>query len=243
MNDEIKLSKGITLIFIYLLIIPLITLFLVKDISIRGPLFGILSYFNLSKNLSYSLLLLGCEIFTTLLIVFIFRKTLVKDFKIFKSNIKSCLKTSTKYWIVGIIIMVVSNYLINIVFFKGSIATNEVANRDMISLYPIYAIPSVIIFAPIVEELIFRRGLKDGIKNNTLYLIVSTLLFASIHLITLFTEDFSLVSDWPQLLYIIPYSGLGLAFGLAYIKTKTIYSSIFIHMLQNILSLAIILSV
>ena len=63
------------------------------------------------------------------------------------------------------------------------------------------------------------------------------------HLLAYFDTMADIASSWQQLLYIIPYGALGVVFGLTYIKTNNIYSAIMIHMLQNIISVGVILLV
>ena len=61
--------------------------------------------------------------------------------------------------------MIISNNIINI-FFSSATATNENMVRLLIDKYPLYMLFSVAIYAPIVEETIFRRSIKD-ITDNT----------------------------------------------------------------------------
>lgn len=128
--------------------------------------------------------------------------------------------------------MVVSNYLIYF-FFKEATANNEEAIRSMIKLYPAYMVFSVSIYAPIVEELIFRKSIKDMVMvwgNNKItkyiYILASGLIFASLHVVGSVTSNL-------DYLYIIPYSALGLAFSSLYYKTDNIFSTISMHMLHN----------
>ena len=54
-------------------------------------------------------------------------------------------------------------------FFKNASANNEEAVRTLIDKAPLYMIFSVSIYAPFVEEIIFRKGIKDSVmafSNN-----------------------------------------------------------------------------
>ena len=114
-------------------------------------------------------------------------------------------------------------------------------NRDSLAKLPIYSIISLVILGPISEEIIFRVNFKNSIKNEKLFLIITSLLFGSMHLLAYFDTLQSISSSWSQLLYLIPYTWLGFVFGCVYVKTKNIYPAILIHMLTNLLSVLIIL--
>ena len=103
----------------------------------------------------------------------------------------------------------------------------------------------IVIMAPIVEELIFRKSIFKLIKNQNLALIVSSLIFGSLHVIsgTIIAATLLLQGDGTyldvilELVFIIQYSLAGLGFGIAYIKSgKNVCSTIFSHMLNNGLS-------
>ncbi len=225
-----KFGKSVLIWFLYLIIIP-------------GISYAFLINNNFAKlsSLKQNLLLLACELIVFVFVTFIFRKTLIADFKDFKKNFKANFKIIIKYWLIGIGVMILTNFLINYVFFKGSIALNEEANRASLVAYPFYSIITLIILGPISEELIFRVNFKNSIKNETVFLIFTSLLFGGMHLLAYFDSLQSIASSWPQLLYLIPYSALGFTFSLVYLKTKNIYAAIITHMLTNLLSVSIIL--
>lgn len=84
-----------------------------------------------------------------------------------------------------------------------------------------------VIFAPIVEELVFRKAIFSLFKNASIALVSSSLLFGLIHV----------VSE-PDILgfivNLITYSASGFALGYIYIKNNhNIYSSILIHAFYN----------
>lgn len=95
----------------------------------------------------------------------------------------------------------------------GNIAGNEQTIRDLFVKNPVYIFLSAVLIAPIIEELIFRQGIRNIIpKNNTLFIIVSGLIFGSLHVIGNITSGL-------DLLYLIPYCTPGFIF--AYLLTKT----------------------
>ena len=84
---------------------------------------------------------------------------------------------------------------------------------------------STIIYAPFVEELIFRKSIRDIIDNDYLYIIISGLTFGFVHTLA--------GSTLQELIYIIPYGALGSCFAIMHVKTKNIYTSMTFHMIHN----------
>ena len=138
--------------------------------------------------------------------------------------------------------MIVSNLAITL-FCKNAIAGNEETVRDMIDQVPLYMIFSVSIYAPIIEELIFRHGVKDcfnAYKKNKIikyiYAIVSGFIFAFLHIIGQTNSAIDYV-------YIIPYMSLGFTFALLYYNTDNIFSSIMMHAFHNTVTIMLYFAV
>lgn len=194
-------------------------------------------YLTLSKDVynETNLVLANVStIFADLLILFIFiiifRKKLIPDFNDFKKNYKKYISDNIKYWLIGLFLMIVSNLLINLI--SGGMPTNEEINRDILLTLPISSIISMVITAPIIEELITRKTFKDVFKNEYVFIIVSGLIFGSLHLLV----SESLI----EMLYVIPYSALGCAFAKIYYNTDNLWSNIFFHSLHNFIAILII---
>ena len=160
-----------------------------------------------------------------LLLIFMYRKVLKKDLKDFFKNFGNYSDIAIKYWILGFIAMVVSNKII-ISLFPIEIAVNEQGVREIIKSIPFISFFSICIFAPISEELIFRKAFKDCFKGKWLFILMSGFVFGLLHVIGSFNSLY-------DLLYIIPYSSLGISFAYIYYKTDNIFSSIFVHCMHN----------
>ena len=119
----------------------------------------------------------------TLIVIYIliYRKTLVKDFKNFTKDLTTNLETAIKYWLIGFIIMVVSNLIITYILNKG-IAGNEQDVRAYIDSFPLFMLFNTVIYAPLTEELTFRKSIKDAISNKWLYILTSGLVFGMLHI-------------------------------------------------------------
>lgn len=170
------------------------------------------------------------ELIVLIVLFLIYHKRIIADFKEYKNNIKNIMSTSLKNWIIGLILMLVSNVIIS--FITGNIANNEEMNRSLLVSTPLYAITAMILIAPLTEEIIFRLSPKKAFTKKIPYLIYSAIFFGSMHLLS----STSLI----ELLYVIPYGALGFFFAKSYYETNNIFSSISIHMIHN--TVAVILA-
>lgn len=117
------------------------------------------------------------------------------------------------------------------------IMVGQPANQTSIeqSFYeaPIFNSVFVIIIGPIIEEFFFRFLPYRFIKNKTLYIIVSTVIFAAMHV----------VNDPNPFYYIWFYMMRSLYYGYRYHKTNDILVPICMHSLNNlVVTLLFILS-
>lgn len=154
------------------------------------------------------------------LLVIPMKKELKRDFIAFKNNFNLYLSKMLPRF--GIIIIFYIFFTIPISSIVGDISTNQAVLYSL----PIYLTAFLAIFVgPLTEELMFRGFIRKFIKNNVLFVIVSSLIFGALHITT--------ADSLQQMLYIIPYSILGFAFSLNYVKTKNIVSNIFVHSVWN----------
>lgn len=169
-------------------------------------------------SLIYNILVLA-------ILMLIFNKGIEKDFKDILNNHKKYFSENIKYWLIGIGIMFFSNYIL-IFILKNGISDNEILIREAFKESPFILYISSVLIAPIIEELTFRCSLKNIFGRNMIFVLFSGLFFASMHVITVYNS----VSD---LLYIIPYAGVGLAFSYIYYKTDNIFTTIGFHIMHN----------
>ena len=96
---------------------------------------------------------------------------------------------------------------------------------------PILSSIDIIIIAPIIEEFIFRFLPYRFIKNKTLYIIVSTVVFAAMHVL----------NDPNPLYYIWIYMITPLYWGYRYHKTNDILVPIFMHSFDNLIGVLLMI--
>lgn len=192
--------------------------------------------FNIKKiNITTAAILnLSSNIIFLIFILLVYRKELKKEWLIFKKDISNNLDCGIKYWLIGLVAMAISNIIIGILLGGGQ-ANNEQMVHKMIKALPIFMVINAGIIGPINEELIFRKGFKNVFTDKWKFILISGIFFGLCHVTSATTLQ--------QFLYFIPYSSLGIAFATMYYKTKTIYTSMFIHITHNvILTLVSVLS-
>ena len=215
-NINIKeLLKGIAIVFLFL-----------------SNIFALPFLSLMNKNIiNYATAIILLYLLYIILLVAYYRKDLIKEFKDFKVNHKQYLKKAINYWLKGLFISIVASMIIGMIGLKNN--TNQESNIALLRQMPVIEAISAIIFAPIIEELVFRKGFKKVTNNKHLFAIATGLLFALAHV----TSSIKAVSDLIMLIYLVPFGALGIAFGYTYYENDNIYSTIFIHSLHNAINI------
>lgn len=120
----------------------------------------------------------------------------------------------------GIWRYIISNYTM----LKPTTVNQETVDTFKNSYYLIYKIDSIII-TPILEECMNRYLPFQFIRNKKLYVVISAIIFAGLHVI-----------DTPYaLLYLPLYLPLSLYLGYVFYKTENIFKTIAMHSIYNML--------
>jgi membrane protease YdiL (CAAX protease family) len=178
--------------------------------------------------------LIACETMIITIIAILNHKKLEKNIKDIKINFQKYASKYLKIYIQALIIMMISNIIINSL--SNQIAGNEEAIRNTLNKAPIYIYFSTVIFAPFAEEMVFRNSINNIITNKKAFVIISGLTFGLLHVI-------GNINSIYDILYIIPYATPGIAFAYMLKETDNILVSMGIHFLHNslLMTLQIIL--
>ena len=177
---------------------------------------------NISDNM-YALLLVLKHLILMGIFYLMYHNYLKEKWQDFKLNFKKYAKIAFRDWFLGFLIMIFSNLIISL-FFKG-LGENENNVQDLISTTPYIAFILTSVLAPIIEEMIFRKSLKDAINNKYLYMFLSGFIFGLVHVIA--------SSNPLEYLLIIPYGALGFTFAKTINETDNIYATIMVHAFHN----------
>ena len=196
-----------------------------------------------STTLGNTILPLALQLIFVGILIIIFRKTLIEDFKKLKVNFKENFRTTIKYWLLGLLVMYVGNFIATFIVNNGAIAANQTNVDEILGSAPVYYVFFVAILGPFIEELIFRAGFRKAFSKPISYAIFCGLLFGSMHLIA--GLDFSSLSAFlassKEFAFLISYGALGFSFAFIYFKTDNIYFPVIAHVLHNTLSLLLML--
>lgn len=173
----------------------------------------------------YNLELTIVYLISTVIFIIIAKKELKQSIK--NLNLKT-LKRALIYWLIGLIIMSISSNIIELIGIP--LNSNESLIREQLKEFPIMQIIQTIIFAPIMEEIVFRYSFKDLSSNKHIYAIFTGVFFALMHLPDAFINP-------TMMIHLIPYSALGIAFGYIYKDTDNLLATIIPHSLHNLISI------
>ncbi len=191
----------------------------------KNEILGIFGIDSNSPQIIKSISLTIYCIILLIILILININSYKKDIKDIKKNHKKYFSKYVKYWFFATIIMMTSNLIISALN-SGNIAGNEETIRQTLKVAPIYIIFSAIVYAPICEELVFRRSLRNIISSPIAFIITSGLIFGGLHVI-------GNINSWVDILYLIPYSVHGLVFAYILYKTDNVLVSTGLHLMHN----------
>ena len=168
----------------------------------------------------------------SLFTIFIFKDKLKRDFKHLFKNFYDYLVPSFKIFFITIIAYFVASYVLH--FIVGMPLPKNEESIEQLNIFLVLF--AGCIYAPLVEENIFRNSLHYVIKNNTLFVIISALAFGLLH-----------TFDEANIAYIIlqavPYSIIGLFMSYNYAKTNNIAHTMMWHFGWNLITTLITASI
>ena len=167
--------------------------------------------------------------FYLLMVIFsilVFKDKFREDFKLFTSNFKAyigyILPRMAIFYIIFIVISFISIF----------IAKSTAANQNLVEELPILlSLPLAIIYAPIVEETLFRGCIRRFITNDKVFIVVSGIIFGLLHTIFAETKVLNIF------ILALPYGFMGSFLAYIYVKTNNIFSNITCHALNNMVAM------
>ncbi len=166
-----------------------------------------------------------CNVLLLTSIMLLFHKKLEQDFKDLKEHHKEYYGEYLKYWLIALAIMMLSNMILSSIA-NGQLPNNEKTIRDAFGINPFYVYFSAVFIAPVVEELLFRQGIRNLIPNKILFILVSGIVFGGMHVVLSMNSTF-------DLFYLIPYCTPGIVFAYMLAKTDNIFVSMGFHFMHN----------
>ena len=188
--------------------------------------------FNDLSLIKKEIYLILYELLLLFTLITIYKKDIIPNFKDYIKNIATYFIKYFKYWLLLIILMIISNEIITI-FTTTDISQNQQSIIEEFNKLPIYMLITTIFISPIIEEIVFRLSFKKIFPHTSiLFIFISGFMFGFMHVI----GNLSSVVD---LLFIIPYSIPGFIFAYIYNKSNNIFVPISIHVIHNLIMVII----
>lgn len=182
--------------------------------------------------------LLGGYLIYLCLIIFCSRKELIKGWRTFSNNLKKSVSMIFKSFGLILIVNFVLSVLVSIIF-KTNGSINQQSIESQTHLYPSLLLFITCVFAPVVEECVFRGSVLhyfQSLKWNKIGLVLSSLLFGFIHVMdTLLFGGFSEIGYW------FVYTMIGMVLGSSYQRSHSLIVCILIHALNNFIACMLLL--
>ena len=209
------------------------SIFLGIGLIILYILLGIIPAFFPDK--CYTLSMIISNILTIMVAILFFKNRLKRDIKFLKDNYKQYTQFIIKYQCIMFVIYLTSSVLSFLFSYLLFGNMSETVNQQAIEAMPMWLIIfSALLYAPVVEELLFRGSFRRFIKNDIVFIVVSGLVFGLLH--TIYEPTFL-----EALIKGIPYIFVGGYFAYLYVKTENVTTSIISHFLHNFIAVLAII--
>ena len=133
-------------------------------------------------------------------------------------------------------ILVVSFLSTLVTFVAGDVSPlNQESVTEGILALPLMYIPLATIFAPIVEEVVFREILYKKVNHRYLGILLSCGIFGLLHCL-----EGLMAGNWIELLFVIVYGIQAYFLIMAYDETDSMAGSMVLHFLNNLLGCIVV---
>ena len=206
--------------------------------SIVNYLLGLIGLNKTSFNYNDAVYLEAlCESLLFIAVIILYRKTLNRDFTNLRKNFN--ISEFLKFLCIFLVVKIVSSLVTGIISIIIGIDLTVSENQNIINVLsassPILMLITSAFLAPLVEEGIFRLGFRQIIKNQYVFILISSLVFGLMHI---FPTELHLAE---ALTYGIIYVSIGAALSWTYVKSNNIWYVILIHAINNFLSMLVLL--
>lgn len=179
-------------------------------------------------------------IFDILYLIIIYlniKDIIIEGFNKFKKNLKDNTVELLKQTLLILAVNIFSSLLIGIVFNVQTSQNQQMVN-ELLTSYFWYTVFSSCIFAPIVEETIFRLAIFRTMYKNSFWFpaLVSSIAFGGIHVL-----GSLLLGNYLDLVNIITYSLMGLVICAYYYRKDNFFAPIMLHMMNNLIGVLLFL--
>ena len=212
--------------YIYLIVFILIfVLFYCGVISFLTEKIGLQEFVS---NAKYGLVIYEFALFgiLTLIIFLMFRKEIIRDFWLFVGNFGTYSRITVPIFVIMTFVYFIVTIILALVIKEQSLNEQSLQSMPRVALILLASL-----FGPFVEEGVFRLLPRKFLKNDYVYVILTSVVFGLIHVMGNSWED--TFNNPLQLLYFFSYWILGLGLSINYVKTKNFASNVVYHAVWN----------
>lgn len=182
---------------------------------------------NISRRVLW-IIIISVYVLLFALAIIVIKDRLKRDIKLFKENARAYFQYVLPR--LGIMYVIYIAVTMGIIVLSGQASS---VNQSAVNSLPLgFSIPIAVIWAPIVEETIFRGIIRRFIKNNVAFIMISAVIFGLLH-------TYSEATIQSIILMAVPYTVLGGFFAYIYAKTENITNNILIHGFHNAIAMII----
>ncbi len=177
---------------------------------------------------------------TLFISIYLVRDMIRPSFHHFKLRLKENSKIILNHYVLLMLLNMIFGIII-VSLFGDVQAGNQALIEEGFNQYPVLIAFTAVIFAPIVEEIVFRGVLYQSLRSEKHYLLptlISALSFGIVHTLPMYFQT----GNVAELAFLLVYSGMGFALVRSYEKSGNIWASISVHFLNNLIATISILS-
>ena len=160
--------------------------------------------------------------------IYLYKDELKKGIEAFKNNNKGYRILILK--LVAIAYACVMVFNVTRLIITQNVFSNNQANLNELNL--LYIGILAVVWAPIVEELVFRASIRRFIKNKYLFIVISSIIFGVLHA---FTE----ANLFMIAITSLPYIALGACLAVGYTKSNNILVDMSMHAINNFIAVVL----
>ncbi len=169
------------------------------------------------------------DLIYTLIVIKSYKSDLQKEFKEYKKQ-----KSKLKNILIWVLILFGTNILFSLILKLmipqlNSLDNNSESLVQLFEISTIYTFFKTLLYAPVIEELVFKKSIRDIINNDIAFVLISSSIYTIM--------NFIYTSSIPKYMYfdIIQYFTFSSILSIAYIKNKNIIPIMIIKFIYNLI--------
>lgn len=186
----------------------------------------ILNLIGINNNITIMFI---SDLIFTLVVLKVYKKDLQEEFNEYNKQ-KSKLKNILMWVLILFGVNIVLSLILKIVMPQlNNLDNNSESIVQLFEISTIYTFFKTLLYAPVIEELVFKKSIRDIINNDTVFVLISSLIYTIM--------NFIYTSSVPEYIWfdIIQYFTFSSILSLAYIKNKNIIPIMIIKFIYNLI--------